>query len=121
MFLQDSKQRSSHFARHSRAAPLPFCRLLRSLCSHKTAYGVEFTEEIRSLGAVETHTQKWPVVPYAVAVTNVSEKANFALLYVDGQKVRGPVPLLFSDASMVSAFPERLSHHALRGAEEEHT
>ncbi|CAM9494674.1 unnamed protein product, partial [Hapterophycus canaliculatus] len=53
----------------------------------KTSYGVEFTEEIKTLGTVEYVTQKWPVCPYAVVVRNQSEKANFASLYVDGQKV----------------------------------
>ncbi|CAM9973714.1 unnamed protein product [Scytosiphon promiscuus] len=55
---------------------------------HKTSYGVEFKEEIKSLGAVvETFRQKWPVCPYAVGVMNKSEKGNFAQLHIDGQKV----------------------------------
>ncbi|CAM9474809.1 unnamed protein product [Ectocarpus sp. 4 AP-2014] len=53
----------------------------------KVSYGVEYTEEVKGLGAVERNTQKWPVSPYTVAVRNNSGKGNFAQLYVDGQKV----------------------------------
>ncbi|CAM9923930.1 unnamed protein product, partial [Ectocarpus fasciculatus] len=53
----------------------------------KVSYGVEYTEEVKGLGAVECNTQKWPVSPYTVAVRNNSGKGNFAELLVDGQKI----------------------------------
>ncbi|CAN0275618.1 unnamed protein product [Pylaiella littoralis] len=54
---------------------------------HKVSYGSEYTEEIKGHGAVEYNTQKWPVCPYTVAVRNLTDKGNFAQLFVDGQKV----------------------------------